>query len=92
MKILEYRNGVEHHDDLINEEIDGMLGMHNDDVLLSQSKVSILVREDFMLNKASCFAEICHDTRDFVKNDDLGIIYFEDCVVSLEEVSRHHFF
>ena len=35
-KIPECRNGFEHQDSLINEEVDGM---HNGDVFLSQSEV-----------------------------------------------------
>ena len=67
VKILECTNGFEYQDNLINEEVDGMLGGHNGDVFLSQSEVSILVRADFVLNETSCFAEICHYIGGYVK-------------------------
>ena len=37
-----------------------VLGEHNGDVFLSQSKVSIPVRADFVLNETSFFTELCH--------------------------------
>ena len=69
-----------------------MLGGHNNDVFLSQSEVSIPVRADFVLNETSCFAEICHYIGGYVRNDNIGNIYFKENVTSLDGISRHHLF
>ena len=77
---------------MINEEVDGMLGGYNGDVFLSQNEVSIPIKADFVLNETSCFVETCHYIGGYVKDDNLGKIYFKENVTSLDGISRHHLF
>lgn len=45
-----------------------------------------------MVKKILFFAELYHYIRDYVKDDNLGNIYFNENAIPVDSISRHHLF
>lgn len=86
IKNLDCGNEVEHHDDLISEEADGMLGVHSNDALLPPNEVSIPIKAYFVFNETSYSTETCHNIRGYVEDDDQLVVKVPICAKTTDDV------